>query len=334
MAIIRDGMPFFDLFRPTNVNDALALANRLGSDAWIMAGGLDSLERFKDRLKQPKAVIDLSGVEALRGVRKDKKDLVIGPMTTLTEIHHHQEIQANFALLAEAAGEVASPQIRNQGTLGGNISQDTRCWYYRSGWDCYRAGGGTCYAGESPEGQNREHAIFGMEGCAAVSPSDTAPALVALDARLVITNTEGARELPIEEFFVGPDIDITRLNILKPGELLTEIRLPMAWAGASFYFEKVRDRPVWDFPLVNIASAMQLTGDRINKARVVLGAVAARPWRLPKVEAAIAGRTRNDAAEVASRIAADGSVPLRNNGYKVILARNLVKRAILGKKAD
>lgn len=333
MAIIRDGMPFFDLFRPTSIEDALALANRFGADAWIMAGGLDSLERFKDRIKRPKAVIDLSSIDTLRGVRQDHGDLVIGPMTTLTEVHRHPEIKTHFSLLAEAAGEVASPQIRNQGTLGGNISQDTRCWYYRSGWDCYRAGGGTCYAGESPEGQNREHAIFGMEGCAAVSPSDTAPALVALEARLVIINAEGPREVPIEDFFVGPDNDITRLNILKPGEVLTEIRLPMAWAGASFYFEKVRDRPVWDFPLVNIAAAMQLTGDRIDRARLVLGAVAARPWRLPKVEAAVSGRTRNDAADGASRLAADGAVPLLHNGYKVILARNLVKRAILGKKA-
>jgi xanthine dehydrogenase YagS FAD-binding subunit len=332
MAIIRDGMPPFDLYQPTSVEDALSLADRLGTDAWMLAGGLDSLERFKDRIKRPKAVIDLGHIDELRGVRQQDGDLVIGSMTTLTEVSLHPEIRARFALLAEAAGEVASPQIRNQGTLGGNISQDTRCWYYRSGWNCYRAGGGTCYAGENPEGQNREHAIFGAEGCVAVSPSDTAPALVALEARLVIKNTAGRREVAVEEYFVGPGNDITRLNVLGPGDLLVEIRLPTTWAGATFYFEKVRDRPVWDFPLVNIAAAMQLSGDRIDRARFVLGAVAARPWRLPRVEAAVAGNFRNAVADSASRIGAEGAVPLNHNGYKVALARNLIKRAILGKK--
>ena len=332
MAIIRDGMASFDLYQPTSVEDALSLADRLGTDAWMLAGGFDSLERFKDRIKRPKAVIDLGHIDELRGVRQEGGDMVIGSMTTLTEVSLHPEIQARFALLAEAAAEVASPQIRNQGTLGGNISQDTRCWYYRGGWNCYRAGGGTCYAGESPEGQNREHAIFGVEGCAAVSPSDTAPVLIALEARLVIKKTGKKREVAAEDYFVGPETDITRLNVLLPGELLTEIRLPVTWAGATFYFEKVRDRPVWDFPLVNIAAAMQLSGDRIDRARFVLGAVAARPWRLPRVEAAVAGNSRYTVAESASRIAAEGAVPLTHNGYKVALARNLVKRAILGRK--
>jgi xanthine dehydrogenase YagS FAD-binding subunit len=334
MAIIRDGMPPFELFRPTSVDDALSLAQRLGADGWLLAGGLDSLERFKDRLIKPKAVIDLGAIDALRGIRRDGDDLVIGPTTTLTEVQHHPDIRTHFGLLAEAAGEVASPQIRHQGTLGGNISQDTRCWYYRSGWNCYRAGGGTCYAGESKEGQNREHAIFGAQGCVAVSPSDTAPALVALEARLVIQHAEGRREVAAEDFFVGPESDITRMNVLRPGEMLTEIRLPATWASATFYFEKVRDRPVWDFPLVNIAAAMQRSGDRIDRARFVLGAVAARPWRLPQVEAAVAGKSREAIAETVSRLAADGAVPLAHNGYKVVLVRNLVKRAILDHKAS
>ena len=332
MAIIRDGMPSFELFRPASIDDALALAKRFGANAWLLAGGLDSLERFKDHMMRPKAVIDLGAIEQLHGIRRDGGDLVIGPMTTLSEVQHNADIRAHFGLLAEAAGEVASPQIRNQGTLGGNISQDTRCWYYRGGWHCYRAGGGTCYASESAEGQNREHAIFGIDGCAAVSPSDTAPALVTLEARLVIQRAGGRREVAAEDFFVGPDKDITRLNVLRAGELLTEIRLPATWAQATFYFEKVRDRPVWDFPLVNIASAMRLSGDRIDKARFVLGAVAARPWRLTKVESAVAGASRNAIAETASRLTADGAKPLALNGYKAILAGNLVKRAILGKK--
>ena len=332
MAIIRDGIPPFDLFRPASVDDALALADRLGADAWILAGGFDSLERFKDRIKRPKAVIDLGDIDELRGVRQEGGDLVIGAMTTLTEISRHPGISKHFGLLADAAAAVASPQIRNQGTLGGNIAQDTRCWYYRGGWTCYRAGGGTCFAGDSPQGQNREHAIFGAEGCVAVNPSDTAPALVALDARLVIKTPKGEREIAAENFFLGPDQDITRLNILATGELLTAIRLPATWSGAAFYFEKVSDRPVWDFPLVNIAAAMRLTRDRIDQARLVLGAVAARPWRLLEVEAALAGRDRNGVAEAASHLAAKGAAILPQNGYKAVLATNLTKRAILGNK--
>jgi xanthine dehydrogenase YagS FAD-binding subunit len=330
MAITHDGMPPFTLYRPANLDVALSLADRLSPDAWILAGGLDSLERFKDRIKRPASVIDLSGIDALRGVRQENGELVIGAMTTLAEVSSHPEVRSRFALLSQAAGEVASPQIRNQGTLGGNISQDTRCWYYRGGWDCYRAGGGTCYAAGNKEGQNREHAIFGAAGCAAVSPSDTAPALVALEARLIIKKAAGTREIAAEEYFVGPDVAITRLNSLAPNEILTEIRLPATWSGAAFYFEKVRDRPVWDFPLVNIAAAMQLSGDRIDRARFVLGAVAARPWRLPKVETAVAGQSRKAIADAASRLAIEAAVPLPRNGYKVALTRNLVKRAILG----
>ncbi|MFP5222821.1 MAG: FAD binding domain-containing protein [Acidobacteriota bacterium] len=333
MAIVRDGMPPFDLYQPADIEDALALADRLGNGAWILAGGLDSLERFKDRIKRPKAVIDLGRIESMRGIREADGDMVIGPMTTLTEIARHPRIRERFGLLARAAGEVASPQIRNQGTIGGNISQDARCWYYRGGWACYRAGGNICYA-DTPEGMNREHAIFGASRCVAVSPSDTAPALVALEARLVIRTATVKREVAAEDYFVGPGDDIRRLTVLRPGDLLTEIRLPAAWAGASFHFEKVRDRPVWDFPLVNIAAAMRRDGDRVGKARFVLGAVAARPWRLHGVEAAVAGRSRSDAAAVADRMASEGAVSLTHNGYKVALARNLVKRAILGKEAS
>ena len=334
MAIVRDGMPPFDLYQPASIEDALALAGRLGADAWMLAGGLDSLERFKDRLKRPVAVIDLGRIGALRGVTQTPNgDCIIGPMTTLTEVAGHPLLRSRFGLLATAAGEVASPQIRNQGTIGGNASQDTRCWYYRGGFDCYRAGGNICYA-DTPDGMNREHAIFGASRCVAVSPSDTAPALVALEARFVIRNGGGSRTVAAEDYFIGPADDITRLNVLGPGDILTEIRLPQTWVGTTQYFEKVRDRPVWDFPLVGIAAVMRIRGERIEQARFVLSAVAAKPWRLPKAEAAVAGKTPRDAAAAAEKIADDGAVPLTHNAYKVTLTRNLVKRAILGKEAS
>jgi xanthine dehydrogenase YagS FAD-binding subunit len=332
MAIVRDIMPQFELFQPAKVEDALELLTRYGSDAWVLAGGLDSLEWFKDRVKRPKAVVDLSQVGELRGVREVDGGLEIGAMTTLTEVVRHPTTAKKFGILSHAAESAASPQIRNQGTIGGNISQDARCWYYRNGWTCYRAGGNMCYA-DTPTGMNREHAIFDADRCVAVNPSDTAPALVALDARMVIRNGPGTREVAAQNYFIGPGYDITRMNVLGPGDLLTSVRIPATWAGARFYFEKVRDRQVWDFPLVNIASAMFAPGDRIEKIRLVLNAVAAHPVRLTQVEEAVRGKPVDETtAELAGKLAVSGAEPLQHNGYKVTLVRNLVKRAIRGKE--
>jgi xanthine dehydrogenase YagS FAD-binding subunit len=330
MAVIHDVMPAFELFQPASISDALAILNRLGSDAWVMAGGLDSFDWLKDRIKRPSVVVDLSQVQGLRGIKEQNGGLEIGAATTLTEVAGHLMVRDRFGLLAEAAGLVASPQIRNQGTLGGNVSQDTRCWYYRSGWTCYRAGGNICYA-DTPTAINREHAILGADRCVAVNPSDTAPALVALDAQMVIQNARGERVVNAEDYFVGPAVDITRMTVLTPGELLTAIRIPSTWAGAQFYFEKVRDRNVWDFPLLNVASAMRYSGQAIESIRVVINAAAARPLRLRAVEAAVVGKARNEqTAELAGQIAVQGAQPLRYNGYKIPLMRNLVKRAIRG----
>jgi xanthine dehydrogenase YagS FAD-binding subunit len=330
MAVIRDVMPAFELFQPTNVNDALTLVDRHGSNAWIMAGGLDTFDWLKDRSKRTNVVIDLSQLSELRGIKEVDGGVEIGALTTLTEVVRHPVIREKFGLLMEAAELVASPQIRNQGTLGGNVSQDTRCWYYRSGWTCYRAGGNICYA-DTPTAINREHAILQADRCVAVSPSDTAPALIALDAKMVIRSRSGERVVDAEQYFVGPAIEITRMTVLRPGELLTAIRIPATWAGAQFYFEKVRDRQVWDFPLVNVASAMKASGGQIQQLRLAVGAVAATPLRLTAVETAVAGRQRNEeTADIAGRLAVEGAQPLRYNGYKIPLMRNLVKRAIRG----
>ena len=330
MAVIRDIMPAFELFQPTSVDDALGLLERHGADAWILAGGLDTFDWLKDRSKRTTVVIDLSQMTELRGIKEMDGGIEIGALTTLTEVVKHQVVREKFGLLMEAAELVASPQIRNQGTLGGNVSQDTRCWYYRSGWTCYRAGGNICYA-DTPTAINREHAILHADRCVAVSPSDTAPALIALDAQMVIRSRSGERVLAAQDYFVGPAIDITRMSVLRPGELLTAIRVPATWAGAQFYFEKVRDRNVWDFPLVNVAAAIKFSGQTIAAARLAVGAVAARPLRLTAVERAIAGQPRTEAtAEMAGRLAIEGAQPLRYNGYKIPLMRNLVKRAIRG----
>jgi len=331
MAIIHDVMPVFELFQPTTVEDTAALLEQYDKDAWVLAGGLDTFDWFKDRNKRRQVVVDLSGVEALRGVKKAADGgLEIGATTTLTDVANNAMVKESFRLLSQAAALVASPQIRNQGTLGGNVSQDTRCWYYRSGWTCYRAGGNICYA-DTPTAINREHAIFDANRCVAVNPSDTAPALIALDAQMVIRSSGRERVVNAQDYFIGPSVDITRMTVLQPGELLTAIRIPATWAGAEFYFEKIRERQVWDFPLVNIAAALKVSNGTINDARIVVNAVAAHPMRLTAVEGAIAGKPRNEAtATMAGDLAAQGARPLAHNGYKIPLVKNLVKRAVRG----
>ena len=331
MAIIHDVMPVFELFQPTTVEDTVALLDQYEKNAWVLAGGLDTFDWFKDRNKRRQVVIDLSGVEALRGVKKAADgSLEIGATTTLTDVANDALVKESFRLLSQAAALVASPQIRHQGTLGGNVSQDTRCWYYRSGWTCYRAGGNICYA-DTPTAINREHAIFDANRCVAVNPSDTAPALIALDAQMVIRSSDSERVVNAQNYFIGPSVDITRMTVLRPGEQLTAIRIPATWAGAEFYFEKIRERQVWDFPLVNIAAALKVSNGTISESRVVVNAVAAHPMRLTAVEAAIAGKPRNEAtATMAGNLAAQGARPLAHNGYKIPLVKNLVKRAIRG----
>jgi len=211
MAVIRDMMPAFELFQPASIDEAVNLLDRHGSEAWVLAGGMDSFDWLKDRTKRPSVVVDLSQIKELRGIKEANGGLEIGAMTPLTEVAHHPAVKEKFGLLMEAASLVASPQIRNQGTLGGNVSQDTRCWYYRSGWSCYRAGGNICYA-DTPTAINREHAILEQDRCVAVSPSDTAPALVALDAQMVIKSRSGERVVNAEDYFVGPAIDIMRMT--------------------------------------------------------------------------------------------------------------------------
>jgi xanthine dehydrogenase YagS FAD-binding subunit len=330
MAVIRDVMPSFQLLQPTSVDDAHKLLQQHGQDAWVLAGGLDSFDWLKDRIKRPKAVVDLSGIEELRGIRETSDGIEIGAMTTLTDVVRNPIIKQKYGLLVQAAEVVASPQIRNQGTIGGNVSQDARCWYYRAGWPCYRAGGNICYA-DTPVGRNREHAILHAERCVAVNPSDSAPALIALDAKFVVRTPKGERVVDAEDYFVGPEVDITRMTILEPGSLLTAIRIPSAWAGAQFYFEKVRDRNVWDFPLLNVASAMVISGGNIERVRIAVNAAAARPLRLKAVEDVVRGKPASAATgEIAGKIAVQGAVPLTFNAYKIPLMRNLVKRAISG----
>lgn len=323
-----DVMPNMELYQPVQVEDALEIASRFADRGWLVGGGQDTYGWLKDRAKSIDALIDLSGIESLRGIRETNDGIEIGALTTLTELINSDIVQQRYALLSDAARQVASPQIRNIGTLGGNVSQDVRCWYYRRGLSCYRAGGNLCYA-DTPQGMNREHALFDSSRCVAAGTSDTAPALVALDATMVIQNSAGERVVSAEDFFVGPANDIENTTILRDGDILTAVRIPSTWANASFYWEKVADRNVWDFSLVNIAAAFRLNGDTIEDSRIVAGAVQTTPRRLTNVENAIQGQTKNLATgESVKQIASEGARALAHNGFKIPLLQNLVKRAV------
>lgn len=326
--MIKDMIPGFDLYQPSTLADALALLDQHGKDSWKLAGGKDSLNWFKDRIKRPTAVVDLTGVEGLHGIRETADGVEIGATTTLTEIEQNATIQSKYGLLVDAIRRVASPQIRNAGTIGGNINQDARCWYYQDGLPCYRAGGNTCYA-DAPGSLNREHALFGADRCVSVTPSDTAPALLALGAQMVVRNSSGERVVDAGDFFLSPATDIERMTDISPGDIMTAVRLPAAWAGASFYFEKVADRNVWDFPLVNVAAAAKISGGVVEDIRIAVGAVENVPRRVTVAEDAVRGQTIDaDLAKLAGQAAVRGARPLNYNHFKIPLMQNLVARAL------
>ncbi|MDE0307781.1 MAG: xanthine dehydrogenase family protein subunit M [Albidovulum sp.] len=323
-----DVMHNFELYQPGTVADAQAILKD-SDDPWIIAGGKDSLGWFKDRVKQPSEVVDIAGIEELQGIREeDDGGLWIGALTTLTEIGASDVIKNRFPALSTAADHVASPQIRNAGTIGGNVSQDTRCGYYRDGFPCYRAGGNTCYA-NTPTAMNREHALFEASRCVAVTPSDTAPALAALEATFVIQGDGDRRDVSADDFFIGPDIDITRMTSLERGDILLGIRIPGKWAGSNQYFEKVSDRNVWDFALVNIAMAASMDGGTVSDVSMVCGGVQCTPRHLSEVEDLMRGESPGSNLEtLVKRVAASGAQPLNFNHFKVPMMRNLAARAV------
>ena len=335
--MMNDMMTHFELLQPADLDSALDLLARHGADAWPLAGGYDTFDWLKNRGKQPTVVIDLEGIEELRGVRgmeggdgsSGDGGVTIGAMTSLTAVEAHPLIRSQYPLLAAAAAQVASPQIRNAGTIGGNICQDTRCWYYRYGMTCYRAGGNTCYAG-APGAMNREHAIFGADRCVAVTPSDVAPALVALDAEMIVRSAHRERVVPAAEFFMRPASTSPHDHL----ERTTSPVLPRSIPGAGrrrLPLREGRRRKTWDFALVSVAAAVREVGGVIEDARIVAGAVECIPRRLTEVEDLVRGRPRDETtAELAGELAIQGADPLDYNHFKIPLLRNLVKRAVRG----
>ena len=298
-----------------------------GVSTEIIAGGTDLLGEIKQGTVQPSRLLGLQSIDDLRGIRVYERGVLIGAMTTIAEIGEHPHIRSHYSALAQACDSVATPQIRNVGTLGGNLCQRPRCWYYRSPlFDCRKKGGEHCFA---IEGASKFHAVFDTEVCPAVHPSDTAVALIALDARVLLISTDGGRMLPLEDFYISPNRDATRENILERGEILAEVVIPTRSMNSNSIYLKAKERQAMDFALSSIALSLELKGDTVSDARVVLGGVAPTPRRVRGAEVALVGRRIGelDPGHV-GQAAVRGATPLADNGYKVRLTAGLVSRAV------
>jgi xanthine dehydrogenase YagS FAD-binding subunit len=316
----------FEFARATSVPEALRLvADRPGSV--LKAGGIDLLDHLKEHLDEPQRLVDLKGLPQLNGVTVGGDgSLEIGPLVTLAKVAAHPVIRATHAALARACGEAASPQIRNVATIGGNLLQRPRCWYYRlASYRCLKKGGDICFA---VGGENRYHTIFGDGACNAPHPSNAAMGLTALGASLVFQSSRGMRTLPAEQFFTIPDQDPRRENAGDPNEILIAISLPAA-PGLRSTYASVREKAAFDWPLVSNAVALRVEGDIVREARIVLGAVATVPLRSAAAEQALSGRRLDDAAaEAAANAAVASAQPLSENGYKVELLKVLLRRTL------
>jgi xanthine dehydrogenase YagS FAD-binding subunit len=323
-------LPNFSYIRPTSLSDAVTQLAAPGARAH--AGGTDLVGCLRDRVFDARLVVSLGGVRELRGIAVTPDGaLRVGALTTIAEVAADRFVRDRYTALAAAASLVASPQIRNQGTIGGNLCQRPRCWYFRGDFDCARKGGQTCYA---MGGENRHHAVFGATTCLAVHPSDTATALVALGARVTIAGRRGTRTVPLESFFLLPDEDMMKENVLQPGEVLTEIVVPPPPAGFVSVYRKVRTRGAFDFALAALAVGLSFTKQgRVESPRIVLGAAALKPWRAADAEKALAG-ARLDAKTIAAVAAAavKGATPLEHNEYKIPMFRGLVREVLEGIK--
>ncbi len=322
-------MKSFTNANPRDMAHAVTLmrqARQRGLTSAVAGGGSDLLGMIKERLVEPDILVNLKAVKGLDQVTPDGGGVAIGGLITLDTLAGHPLIRRQYAGLAEAAESVATPQIRNVATLAGNICQRPWCWYYRNGFKCLKNGGTTCY---SITGENEFHAIFGGGPSYIVHPSDTAPALVALDATFRIVGPAGERRVPAADFFTLPAVDASRENVLKEDEVLAAIVLPAMRAGARSRYHKVLDREAWTHAVVSAAIVLDIDRDVCRSARIVLGGVAPIPWRLPEVEKMLAGRRITpDLAAKAGEAAVAGARPLAKNGYKVPLTRAMVARTI------
>jgi xanthine dehydrogenase YagS FAD-binding subunit len=314
---------------PRDLTQAVTLlteARQNNKTAVVAGGGSDVLGMMKEQLIAPDVLVRLAAIRGLDRVRQEKGGVSIGGQITLDALSRDPIIRRQYAVLAEAAESVATPQIRNVGTLAGNVCQRPWCWYYRNGFQCFKNGGNVCY---SAAGENQFHAIFGGGPSFIVHPSDTAPALVALDAIFTIIGPQGERRLPAAEFFTLPTVSPSRENVLKDDEVLASITLPPSRRNVRSMYHKVLDREAWTHAVVSAAVVMEMERDVCRSARVVLGGVAPIPWRLPEVERLLAGQPITEGlAAQAGEAAVAGARALQHNGYKIPLTRAMVARTI------
>ncbi|MEW6127567.1 MAG: xanthine dehydrogenase family protein subunit M [Acidobacteriota bacterium] len=315
----------FELLAPSSVEQAIEWAHRHGEDAAILAGGCDLLDKLKNQWATPRYVINLKTVAGLKKIESNNSMIKLGALTTLGEIERHSQLKQLAPALVQAASRVATPQIRNLGTIGGNLLQDSRCPYYRGAWQCYRKGGIIC---DAVRGINTEHALFGGDRCFTVTPSDLAPVMVALDGKAKTQSPRGESQIDLVDFFMLPKDDIRHMHRLAKDEILTEVELPLRPNQRSTFI-KYAMREAWDFALASIAVSITQEGSTIRNARVVFGAVAPVPWRSHEVEQVIEGKSLNDSLiEAAALASVRAAEPLSHNEYKIGLMKKLVRAAL------
>lgn len=321
-------MKAFEYINPRDLKHASSLLGTEYNQSVLLAGGIDLLGEMKEHLIEPGRLVNLKALDELRYLRAGARGARIGALATLTQIAENEEIGTRYTALAEAARSVGTPQIRNVGTLGGNLCQRPRCWYYRDETVlCIKKGGSRCYAAE---GENKYNAILGGGPSYIVHPSDCAPALIALDATVTISGEGKSRKLPLEQFFILPARNPLRENVLQPNEIVTEVSLPAARGGTRSTYLKFMEKDSFDWAVAAVAASLNMEGGVCREARIVLGGVAPIPWRSKEAEAALQGK-RIDArvADQAAEAALAGAKPLGKNAYKVPLTKTLIRRAVL-----
>jgi xanthine dehydrogenase YagS FAD-binding subunit len=321
----------FEWTNATSIDDAIG---QLNDKTIVKAGGVDLMDRLKEGIDSPSRLVNIRTISGLDYVKEESGWLRIGPMVTLATIAEHPVIRQRYAVLADAGLKAATPQIRNMATVAGNLLQRPRCWYFRNEqFHCRRKGGEECFA---QDGENEYHAIFDNEICAIVHPSAAACALTALGAKVQVKAKNDAREIALDDLFIRPETDVTREHVLKPGELLTEVRVPASSDATRSAYTKVGQKDSFDWPLAEVAVVLEPRGGTVSKASIVLGAAAPVPWRATAAEKAMIGKALSEqSAREAAAAAVQGATPLSQNAYKVPMFEAIVRRTILaaGKEA-
>lgn len=322
-------MEKFSYVNATSLEQVTSLLNHSGwGEVMVIAGGTDLLGELKEYVETPKTLVNLKTLPGMDSISADATGLKIGALATVADIAKHPTIQRHYTVLAQAAASVATPQIRNVGTLGGNLCQRPRCWYYRDETvNCLKKGGEMCYA---VDGLSKYHAILGGDPVYIVHPSDIAPALIALGATLNIVGPEGEKTMAVEEFFTLPATNPFRENVLEPNEIVVEVQVPQPKSNTKSLYLKAREKGAPDFALASVAGVFEMSGSTCQTASIVLGGVAPAPWRSKEAEAALTGKMISEAvSKQAGADAVKDAQPLNDNEYKVVLTQNLITRAAM-----